>query len=114
MIWGKKSNTETEEISVTEPEVVQPEIREEIVQPTFRPSIAGASVIAQGVKIIGKVIASSDLTVNGEIEGDVKGSLINIGPDGTISGNVSAERTTIKGKVLGNVFAKINLFLMNC
>ena len=73
-----------------------------------RPRGAGAVVstthIAPGAKITGQVNGTSDLVVDGELEGTVKlESHVSIGPEGRVHGDIVAKSVRIGGRVVGNV-----------
>jgi cytoskeletal protein CcmA (bactofilin family) len=62
------------------------------------------SVIGNDLKIIGqglKIISQGTLQVDGEIEGDVRGSEVIIGEQGKVTGTVAAERVIVRGKIAG-------------
>lgn len=62
------------------------------------------SVIGNDLKIIGqglKIISQGTLQVDGEIEGDVRGSEVIIGEQGRVTGTVAAERVIVRGRISG-------------
>jgi len=65
---------------------------------------ATKSVIGNDLKIIGqglKIISQGTLQVDGEVEGDVRGSEVIIGEKGKVTGTVAAERVIVRGKISG-------------
>ena len=65
---------------------------------------ASKSVIGKDLKIIGqglKIISQGTIQVDGEGEGDVRGSEVIIGDTGQVTGMVAAERVIVRGKVSG-------------
>jgi cytoskeletal protein CcmA (bactofilin family) len=73
-----------------------------------RQRAAGAVVstthIAPGAKITGQVNGTSDLVVDGELEGTVRlESHVSIGPEGKVQGDIVAKSVRIGGRVVGNV-----------
>jgi cytoskeletal protein CcmA (bactofilin family) len=65
---------------------------------------ATKSVIGNDLKIIGqglKIISQGTLQVDGEVEGDVRGSEVIIGEKGKVTGTVAAERVIVRGKIAG-------------
>ena len=70
-----------------------------------RPQAASATThIATGAKIIGQVNGSSDLLIDGELEGQVQlESHVTVGAEGRVQGDISARTVRIGGKVVGNV-----------
>ena len=96
-MWGFR--TKTEEATIVETTTIDEKPEKIVPKKT-------ASIIAADVKILGSVIGSSDLAVDGSIEGDVRCAQFTLGKDGVVSGNIIAETATIRGKVIGNVNAR--------
>lgn len=68
---------------------------------------AMASILANGVKIIGSVEAEgAEIQVNGEIEGNVRGGSLTIGDTGMVRGDIVSESVTVYGRVEGSVRAR--------
>lgn len=62
------------------------------------------NALTAGSKIIGTVIADSDIRIDGIIEGDVKCSgKVVIGEKGLLKGNISCQNCEIQGKVDGKI-----------
>ena len=62
------------------------------------------SVISNDLKIIGqglKIISQGTLQVDGEVEGDVRGTEVIIGEKGRVTGTVAAERVIVRGMISG-------------
>lgn len=69
-----------------------------------RPAPAATTHIAAGAKITGQVNGSSDLLIDGELEGQVKlESHVTVGTEGRVKGDISARTVRIGGRVVGNV-----------
>jgi cytoskeletal protein CcmA (bactofilin family) len=60
--------------------------------------------IVAGTKILGSIIASSDIRIDGELVGDLdcSGRLV-IGPEGRIKGNVTCQNAVIEGVFEGKL-----------
>jgi cytoskeletal protein CcmA (bactofilin family) len=74
--------------------------------PERRPSAPSGpgTHIASGSKITGQVNGTTDLVVDGELEGQVQlESNVTIGPEGRVKGDISARAVRIGGRVVGNV-----------
>lgn len=65
------------------------------------------SVVAAGAVVSGSMSAPGDIQVEGHVIGDVRCATATIGKDGDVKGNVTAETATIRGRVVGNVRARI-------
>ncbi|HVS02101.1 MAG TPA: polymer-forming cytoskeletal protein [Thermoanaerobaculia bacterium] len=81
--------------------------------PTPSPSPAAAerragtratSQIAPGTRLTGQINGTSDLVVDGELEGRVQlESHVTVGPEGQVRGDIVARSVRIGGRVIGNV-----------
>ena len=68
------------------------------------PAPAGTTHIAPGAKITGQVNGTSDLVIDGELEGQVRlESHVTVGPGGKVQGDIVAKSVRIGGRVVGNV-----------
>ncbi|MET0182257.1 MAG: polymer-forming cytoskeletal protein [Caulobacterales bacterium] len=66
-----------------------------------------ASIIANGVKIIGTIEAeAAELQVDGEIEGNVRGGAVTVGDTGMVKGDIVSESVTVHGRIEGSVRAR--------
>jgi cytoskeletal protein CcmA (bactofilin family) len=65
------------------------------------------SVVAAGAVVNGAMSAPGDIQIEGHVIGDVRCATATIGKDGDVKGNVTAETATIRGRVVGNVRARI-------
>ena len=100
MIWGRKPKVQDEEATIVSIVPSKPET-EETVQPKAAPS-----VIAAQTNVLGSVVCAGDLSVDGNVEGDVRCALFTVGVNGHIAGNVTAETATVRGRISGNVVAR--------
>lgn len=100
MIWGRKPKIQDEEATIVSIVPSQAET-EEVVQPKAAPS-----VIAAQTNVLGSVVCAGDLSVDGNVEGDVRCALFTVGANGHIAGNVTAETATVRGRISGNVVAR--------
>lgn len=72
--------------------------------PSMQDNGGSKSVIGKDLKIIGqglKIISQGTIQVDGEVEGDVRGSEVIIGDTGQVTGMVAAERVIVRGRVAG-------------
>lgn len=68
---------------------------------------AMASIIANGVKVIGALQADgAELQVDGEIEGNVRGGSLTVGDTGMVKGDIVSESVTVHGRVEGSIRAR--------
>lgn len=64
------------------------------------------SIISTDLTVIGTLISSGDVQVDGRIEGDIRANALVIGDEATIQGDVYAEDAIIRGRVEGGIRAK--------
>ena len=70
------------------------------------PGATTNSVIGRDLAIIGaglKIVSKGTLQVDGEVQGDVLGQKVVIGPTGKVTGLVNAENVVIQGAVYGTI-----------
>ncbi len=68
--------------------------------------------IVEGTKIIGDLIAESNLRIDGEVDGNVStASKVVIGENGFIKGNLTCQEADIEGKISGNLSIESLLIL---
>lgn len=75
--------------------------------PQRRPSASSGSrsVLGSDLKIVGNLISKGDLSIEGEVEGDVSASSVTIGRGAKLSGSVKAERVEVLGDIKGQIDA---------
>ncbi len=67
-------------------------------------SEATLSVIAVGLRVVGDILGSGMLKVDGRVEGSIAGSRqVIIGRDGSVRGNVEANDVVLAGMVEGSI-----------
>jgi cytoskeletal protein CcmA (bactofilin family) len=64
-----------------------------------------ASSISSGLSIVGKIIGHGALTIFGQVEGEVRASIVVIAQGAEMVGDVVAEELTVNGHVKGNIHA---------
>ena len=69
--------------------------------------------IGQFVVVKGELSTEEDLTVDGQVDGRIqlKRSVLTIGPNGRIKGELRAEKIIVMGKVDGNITATEKIIL---
>lgn len=61
------------------------------------------SVIGPDLIITGNLVSKGEMQIDGEVQGDIRGTNIIIGERARITGTVVAEETVIRGQVMGSV-----------
>ncbi|MGC2332058.1 MAG: polymer-forming cytoskeletal protein [Candidatus Acidiferrales bacterium] len=76
-------------------------------EPVVPSAPGGTSRIQAGLKIHGEISGSSDLYIDGELQGKIRlgGARVVIGPNGKVQADIEAGGVTIDGSVQGNIKA---------
>jgi len=61
------------------------------------------SIIASGLKIIGKVISGGIVHIEGEVDGDIQCAELTIGAKGVVNGHVTAASVLVLGRMAGTI-----------
>jgi cytoskeletal protein CcmA (bactofilin family) len=64
------------------------------------------SIIAAGLKIKGGLEGTSEVRIDGSVEGDIKTARVTVGETGLVKGNLDCETALIEGTVTGQIKAK--------
>jgi len=76
-------------------------------QPAKRASRTSVpSIISGDLTVVGTLISSGDVQVDGRVEGDIRATALVIGEDASIQGDVYAEEAIIRGRVEGGIQAR--------
>lgn len=79
------------------PAQAQPEPRHDL-----KPKPA-ASVLSADLQIKGNVQSSGDITVEGQVEGDIRAHLLTVGETATVRGEIVADDVVVNGRIVGRV-----------
>ena len=72
---------------------------------TIGTSLIGNDLMIRGENIV--IISQNRLQIEGDVHGDVRGKEVTIGPDGSVTGTISAERIEVHGRVRGAIRATL-------
>jgi len=64
------------------------------------------SVIAEGMHVLGNIVSDGVLDIDGKIDGNVRGQMVTVRPNGSIRGDVTADTVHVHGEVDGLIKAK--------
>jgi cytoskeletal protein CcmA (bactofilin family) len=88
-----------------EPATAAPDLAARPAPP--RPPVAKtASLIAADLTLEGNVSGGGELQIDGTIKGDVRAERVTIGEGGHVDGGVYAEAVEVRGRVTGSISAK--------
>jgi cytoskeletal protein CcmA (bactofilin family) len=68
-----------------------------------RPASGSVSQISADLTIIGNLISQGEVQVDGEVQGDLHATVILVGENARVTGNVVANEVTVRGTVQGSV-----------
>lgn len=68
---------------------------------------APPTIISADLHVNGDITSEGEIQIDGVVDGDVKGTKLSIGQGGTIKGSVTAERVLVRGKVTGQIKARL-------
>lgn len=103
-IWGNKTSEGTDAPLAAEPSAMGTGPAPRAI--TGGAPRSGLTTIAAGAVVSGSIASSSDIQVDGIVQGDVRAEQITIGPAGSVEGSVTATTATVRGKVTGDVTAR--------
>ena len=68
---------------------------------------APPTIISADLRINGDIISEGEIQIDGVVDGDVTGTRLSIGQGGTIKGSVTAERVLVRGRITGQIKARL-------
>ena len=92
--------------------VSAPQVAPPVQQAAPAPKNA-VSIVCKGITIRGEVFGDEDLQIDGELSGSVKlaGARVSIGPEGRVSGNITAREIIVRGTLKGNLRASERILM---
>jgi cytoskeletal protein CcmA (bactofilin family) len=79
------------------------------VQPigtTEAPKSIGVSVISKALRITGQLESTEDIRIDGEVDGDIHGVSVTVGPGAKVKGSVYGQTVELAGTIEGKIEAK--------
>lgn len=64
----------------------------------------GPSILAARLRLKGSIAAPGELQIHGVVEGDAQATVLKIGSEGAVQGDVTAETVIVAGVVEGRIF----------
>lgn len=80
-----------------------------VAQPMASPQPSqprAASVISKALKITGQLESTEDITIEGEVDGDVRAVCVKVGSNAKVKGTVYGDQVELSGAVDGKIEAK--------
>jgi cytoskeletal protein CcmA (bactofilin family) len=88
-------------------------INEEIKEPIKTIKENSSLIIGEGATIKGEIVEENEITVHGNIEGDIACKDLIVGKTGSIKGKIKADNLYVEGSVEGEIHVKELLKLMS-
>jgi cytoskeletal protein CcmA (bactofilin family) len=88
-------------------------INEEIKEPINTIKENSSLIIGEGATIKGEIVEENEITVHGNIEGDITCKDLIVGKTGSIKGKIKADNLYVEGSVEGEIHVKELLKLMS-
>ena len=88
-------------------------INEEIKEPIKTIKENSSLIIGEGATIKGEIVEENEITVHGNIEGDISCKDLIVGKTGSIKGKIKADNLYVEGSVEGEIHVKELLKLMS-
>ncbi len=76
---------------------------EATVESEAKPQHGTPSIISAGLTVNGDLATDGDIQIDGTLEGDVETNLLTIGESAAVTGQITAERTVVRGRVTGRI-----------
>ena len=88
-------------------------INKEIEEPTRKIKENSSLIIGEGATIKGEIVEENEITVQGNVDGDIKCKDLIVGKTGSIKGIIKADTLYVEGSVEGEINIKELLKLMS-
>ncbi len=72
---------------------------------TMKPSKTAPSILSQDIHIIGQIISSGDVQIEGRLDGDLRSHAVTIGEHAETTGEIAGDTVTVRGKITGTIRA---------
>jgi cytoskeletal protein CcmA (bactofilin family) len=70
------------------------------------PKSIGVSVISKALRITGQLESTEDIRIDGEVDGDIHGVSVTVGPGAKVKGSVYGQTVELAGTIEGKIEAK--------
>ena len=110
---GKKPDKEGTPVSASTATSYPPALPSASTTQTVRPVSAlragersQSSVIGPDLMVLGNLVSKGEVTVEGEVQGDLHAQLVIVGEKARITGGIVADDVVVRGHVLGSIRGK--------
>ena len=88
-------------------------INKEITEPTKKIKENSSLIIGEGATIKGEIVEENEITVQGNVDGDIQCKDLIVGKTGSIKGKIKADTLYVEGSIEGETQVKELLKLMS-
>ena len=88
-------------------------INKEIIEPTKKIKENSSLIIGEGATIKGEIVEENEITVQGNVDGDIQCKDLIVGKTGSIKGKIKADTLYVEGSIEGEINIKELLKLMS-
>ena len=88
-------------------------INKEIIEPTKKIKENSSLIIGEGATIKGEIVEENEITVQGNVDGDIQCKDLIVGKTGSIKGKIKADTLYVEGSIEGEINIKEILKMMS-
>ena len=81
-------------------------INKEIIEPTKKIKENSSLIIGEGATIKGEIVEENEITVQGNVDGDIQCKDLIVGKTGSIKGKIKADTLYVEGSIEGEINIK--------
>ena len=109
-----KLNSKTEPLHINKNIINYDEnFNKEIEEPTKKIKENSSLIIGEGATIKGEIVEENEITVQGNVDGDIRCKDLIVGKTGSIKGKIKADTLYVEGSIEGEINIKELLKLMS-
>ena len=88
-------------------------INKEITEPTKKIKENSSLIIGEGATIKGEIVEENEITIHGNVDGDIQCKDLIVGKTGSVKGKIKADTLYVEGSIEGEIQVKELLKLMS-
>ena len=88
-------------------------INKEITEPTKKFKDNSSLIIGEGATIKGEIVEENEITIHGNVDGDIQCKDLIVGKTGSVKGIIKADTLYVEGSIEGEIHVKELLKLMS-
>ena len=88
-------------------------INKEIIEPTKKIKENSSLIIGEGATIKGEIVEENEITIHGNVDGDIQCKDLIVGKTGSVKGKIKTDTLYVEGSIEGEIQVKELLKLMS-